>query len=226
MDRVAIKTKAKELIKGNKWYIWKPWIIISLIAFAIAFVGGFLDALLGFMKEETVEVLGVKSTSYTLGPITSILSFVVSIFEAAFMVWYAKFLLDFVHGVKTEFSVKAVFEFFKKHWLLCWAVSLLAGLNITIGFILLIVPGIMATFGLMFYAYVQSEDPTVGVTDVLKKTWALTKGHKMELFVLVLSFIGWEILAGLTFGILYIWLMPYMIVTATLAYESLKGTTN
>ena len=225
MDRVAIKTKAKELIKGNKWYIWKPWIIISLIAFAIAFVGGFLDALLGFMKEETVKVLGVETTSYTLGPITSILSFVVSIFEAAFMVWYAKFLLDFVHGVKTEFSVKAVFEFFKKHWLLCWAVSLLAGLNITIGFILLIVPGIMATFGLMFYAYVQSEDPTVGVTDVLKKTWALTKGHKMELFVLVLSFIGWEILAGLTLGILYIWLMPYMIVTATLAYESLKGTT-
>ena len=225
MDRVAIKTKAKELIKGNKWYIWKPWIIISLIAFAIAFVGGFLDALLGFMKEETVEVLGVKTTSYTLGPITSILSFVVSLFEAAFMVWYAKFLLDFVHGVKTEFSVKAVFEFFKKHWLLCWAVSLLAGLNIAIGFILLIVPGIMATFGLMFYAYVQAEDPTVGVTDVLKKTWALTKGHKMELFVLVLSFIGWEILAGLTLGILYIWLMPYMIVTATLAYESLKGTT-
>ena len=225
MDRVAIKTKAKELIKGNKWYIWKPWIIISLIAFAIAFVGGFLDALLGFMKEETVKVLGVETTSYTLGPITSILSFVVSIFEAAFMVWYAKFLLDFVHGVKTEFSVKAVFEFFKKHWLLCWAVSLLAGLNIAIGFILLIVPGIMATFGLMFYAYVQSEDPTVGVTDVLKKTWALTKGHKMELFVLVLSFIGWEILAGLTLGILYIWLMPYMIVTATLAYESLKGTT-
>ena len=84
----------------------------------------------------------------------------------------------------------------------------------------------MATFGLMFYAYVQAEDPTVGVTDVLKKTWALTKGHKMELFVLVLSFIGWEILAGLTLGILYIWLMPYMIVTATLAYESLKGTTN
>ena len=225
MDRVAIKTKAKELIKGNKWYIWKPWLIVGLIAAAVIFVGAFVDGLLGFVKEETTEILGTKVTQYSMGPFSAVISFVVSIFEASFMVWYAKFLIDFVHGVKTEFSVKAVFEFFKKHWLLCWAVSLLVELNIGLGFILLIVPGIMATFGLMFYAYVQSEDPTLGVTDVLRKAWALTNGHKMELFVLILSFIGWEILAGFTLGILYIWLMPYMIVTATLAYEALKGTT-
>ena len=145
MDRAALKTKAKELIKGNKWYIWKPMIMLTLVAFVIAFIGGFLDGLLGFMKEETVEVLGVKTTSYSLGPITSILSFVLSVFEAAFTVWYAKFLIDFTHGVKTEFSFKAIIEFFKKHWLLCWVVSLLVGLNIGIGFILLIVPGIWRT---------------------------------------------------------------------------------
>ena len=48
----------------------------------------------------------------------------------------------------------------------------------------------------------------------------------MELFILLLSFIGWEIVASLTLGILYIWLMPYMMVTLTLAYEALKGTTD
>lgn len=225
MDRVAIKNKAKEMIKGNKWYLWKPMVIVGLIAFAIAFVGGFVDALLGLMKEETKEIFGMKVTVTTSGPFTGVLSFLASFIEASFTVWYCKYLLDFTHGIKTEFKLSNFIEFFKKHWLICFVTSLLVGLNIAIGTILLIVPGIMAMYGLMLYAFNVAEEPEVGAVDILKKAWALTKGHKMELFVLVLSFIGWEIVAGLTLGILYIWLMPYMMVTITLAYEALKGTT-
>ena len=225
MDRVAIKNKAKEMIKGNKWYLWKPMVIVGLIAFAIAFVGGFVDALLGLMKEETKEIFGMKVTVTTTGPFTSVLSFLASFIEASFTVWYCKYLLDFTHGIKTEFKLSNFIEFFKKHWLICFVTSLLVGLNIAIGTILLIVPGIMATYGLMLYAFNVAEEPEVGAVDILKKAWALTNGHKMELFILLLSFIGWEIVAGLTIGILYIWLMPYMMVTITLAYEALKGTT-
>jgi uncharacterized membrane protein len=225
MDRVAIKNKAKEMIRGNKWYIWKPYLIMMLIALGAVVVGVLIDGLLGFVKEETVEVLGVKTTNYSLGPFSGIISIVASFVEAVFTVWYCKYLLDFVHGVKKEFNLKAFFEYFKKYWVICFVASLLVGLNIIIGTILLIVPGIMATFGLMLYAYTIAEEPELRVTDALRKTWALTNGHKMELFILVLSFIGWEIVAGFTLGILYIWLIPYMMVTVTLAYESLKGTT-
>ena len=225
MDRVAIKNKAKEMIRGNKWYIWKPYLIMMLIALGAVVVGALIDGLLGFIKEETVEVLGVKTTNYSLGPFSGIISIAASFVEAVFTVWYCKYLLDFVHGVKKEFNLKAFFEYFKKYWVICFVASLLVGLNIIIGTILLIVPGIMATFGLMLYAYTIAEEPELRVTDALRKTWALTNGHKMELFILVLSFIGWEIVAGFTLGILYIWLIPYMMVTVTLAYESLKGTT-
>lgn len=226
MDRVAIKTKAKEMIRGNKWYLWKPLVIVGLIVFVIAAIGVGLDAALGFMKAETTEVIGgIKTTHYSMGPFMAVLSIIDGFIEAAFTVWYCKFLLDFVRGTKTEFKLASVIEFIKKYWLICFAASLLVGLNVAIGYILLIVPGIMATFGLMLYAYVIADDPTLRVTDILRKTWEMTKGHKMELFILLLSFIGWEFLAGLTFGILYIWLMPYMAVTLTLAYESLKGTT-
>ena len=83
----------------------------------------------------------------------------------------------------------------------------------------------MAAIGLMLYAFVVAEEPTLRVTDVLKKAWAITNGHKMDLFVLCLSFIGWNIVAGFTLGILYIWLIAYILVTITLAYETLKGTT-
>ena len=225
MDRVAIKTKAKELIKGNKWYIWKPYVIVSLVLFAIVLVSAGIDYALGFVKTETVKVMGIETTNTSLGPISGIVSMVASFIEAVFTVWYYKYILDFVHGNKYEFKFNEFFEYFKKHWVICFATSLLVGLNVIIGFILLIVPGIMAAIGLMLYAFVVAEEPTLRVTDVLKKAWAITNGHKMDLFVLCLSFIGWNIVAGFTLGILYIWLIPYILVTITLAYETLKGTT-
>ncbi len=225
MDRVGLKNKAKELIRGNKWYIWKPYLIMMLVVFAAAFVGGFIDGLLGLIQKETVTVLGVETTNYSVGPFTGIISTAAGLIETVFTVWYCKYLMDFTHGIKREFNFKEFFEYFKNHLVICFATGILAGLNIIIGFILLIVPGIMATFGLMLYAYTIAEEPELRVTDALRKTWALTNGHKMELFILVLSFIGWEIVAGFTLGILYIWLIPYMMVTVTLAYESLKGTT-
>lgn len=225
MDRVAIKNKAKEMIRGNKWYIWKPYLIVMLILGVVAGCGIAIDSLLGLVKESTTEMFGTKVTIQTTGPFTSILSFVSSFASATFTVWYSKYLLDFTRGIKNEFKLSNFFEFLKKHWVICFVSSLLVGLNVAIGFILLIVPGIMASFGLMLYSYVIAEEPTLRVTDALRKAWAVTNGHKMELFILTLSFIGWEIVAGLTLGILYIWLMPYMMVTITLAYEALKGTT-
>lgn len=225
MDRVAIKNKAKEMIRGNKWYIWKPVVIITLLAFVLTACGVAIDALLGLVKETTTEIMGNKVTLQTTGPFTSIISFIASLLEATFTVWYSKYLLDFTRGVKNEFKLGNYFEFLKKHWVICFVASLLVGLNIAIGFVLLIIPGIMATYGLMLYSYVIAEEPTLRVTDALRKAWELTKGHKMELFILMLSFIGWEFVAGLTLGILYIWLMPYMMVTITLTYETLKGTT-
>ncbi|KUH45897.1 hypothetical protein M2E15_3170 [Bacillus mycoides] len=36
------------------------------------------------------------------------------------------------------------------------------------------------------------------------------KGHKLDLFLLWLSFIGWAILAILTLGIGFLWLSPYV----------------
>ena len=56
----------------------------------------------------------------------------------------------------------------------------------------------------------------------MKESWNLTKGYKMDLFIFGLSFIGWAILAPFSLGLLYIWLMPYMIIATTLLYEELK----
>jgi uncharacterized membrane protein len=50
----------------------------------------------------------------------------------------------------------------------------------------------------------------------------ITKGYKKDLFILDLSFIGWILLAFVTFGIALLWITPYMSLTKINAYDFLK----
>lgn len=47
-------------------------------------------------------------------------------------------------------------------------------------------------------------------------------GHKWELFVLQLSFIGWYLLVSITFGIASIYVVPYMSCTVANFYQRIK----
>ena len=220
MNRVELKTKAKEMVKGNKWYLWKPIVMFALCTFVITLIAILLDSAFGLNKTEVVEVVNGIETTSTTGVITDIVSVLVGIVGSVFAVGYAMYVLAFIRGKKLE--MRDIVDFMKKHWLVAFLVSLITGLIIFGCTILLIVPGIIAAVGLMFYQEVCADNPEMRAMEIVKKSWNMTKGHKMDLFVLGLSFIGWGLVASLTFGILYIWLYPYMMVTMTLAYEELK----
>lgn len=218
MNRAELKAKAKEMIKGNKWFIWKPFVIYLLASFVIGFVAGVLDSALGLSKTTIDEFTGVATTSG--GIFTSIAGIVVGICGCALAVGYAMYILSFVRGKKLE--IRDIIDFAKKHWVVAVLTSILVGLIVCAGMILLVVPGIIASIGLYYYQEVCADNPEMKATEIVKKSWNMTKGHKADLFVLMLSFMGWSLLASLTFGILYIWLYPYMLITFTLAYEDLK----
>ena len=220
MNRAEIKKKAKEMIKGNKWYLWKPLLIFGLVFGVLEGAAYGIDSALGLIKTGTIELFGEQINYTSTGIVTSIISFIVGFASAAFYVGYAHFTLSFVRGKKLE--LKDILEFMKKHWAPAFVIGLLTGLCIIAGLILLIIPGIIVSIGLMYYREVCADNIKMPPVDMLKKSWAITKGHKMELFVMGLSFCGWIILAPLTLGILYIWLIPYMIVAFTLAYEKIK----
>ena len=101
--------------------------------------------------------------------------------------------------------------------------ELIAYLAIGIGFLLLIVPGIILGCGLVMTSFVLEDDPNIAYLDALKKSWAMTKGHKADLFWLFISFIGWIILCCLTLGIGLLFLYPYMQSALAHAYEDLKA---
>ena len=213
MNRVELKAKAKEMIRGNKWFLWKPMVIFAVISCIITAIAFAIDG-----KTTVDEVTGL--TQMSGGAIFSLITSLVGIAGSIFSVGYAMYALSFVRGNKLEIS--DILDFCKKHWLVALLTSLLTGLIVLAGMIILVVPGIIASIGLMFYQEVCADNPEMRARDIVKKSWNMTKGHKGELFVLALSFIGWGILACLTLGILYIWLYPYMLITMILAYEELK----
>ena len=70
--------------------------------------------------------------------------------------------------------------------------------------------------------FILAEDFSVGVIKCLKISAKMMKGHKFDLFILELSFIGWFIACIFTFGVELLWYMPYYQMTLTNFYLELK----
>ena len=99
--------------------------------------------------------------------------------------------------------------------------QILYGIRVSIGTILLIVPGIIISFMFCMGPIIFAENPEVNFMDAFKKSKDIMNGHKMKLFLLDLSFIGWGILCLLSLGIGFLFLSPYMECTHASFYEDL-----
>ena len=69
--------------------------------------------------------------------------------------------------------------------------------------------------------YLMADDQELGGIDGLKKSMEMMRGHRMQLFLLDLSMIGWGILCLLTLGIGYLFLAPYMRTSHAEFYQQL-----
>ncbi|MBE0601208.1 MAG: DUF975 family protein [Firmicutes bacterium] len=90
--------------------------------------------------------------------------------------------------------------------------------------LLLIVPGIVKAIAYSMTPYILAEQDDVSAQDAIKVSMEMTDGHKMEIFVMGLSFIGWWLLSALTFGILaFFFTGPYTATSFAGLYEELKA---
>ena len=89
--------------------------------------------------------------------------------------------------------------------------------------LLFVIPGIIKGYEYRMVPYLLSENPNMSKDEAFAESKRLMDGQKWETFVLDLSFIGWYILGGLTFGILNIFFVtPYQQATNAALYEHLK----
>ena len=96
----------------------------------------------------------------------------------------------------------------------------------SIGMFFLVVPGIIISMGFGMTFFIMAEQPGISGVDALKTSWNMMKGHKWDYFCLNLRFIGWGLLAILTFGIGMLWLTPYVTTAGMNFYRDLRYNVN
>lgn len=128
--------------------------------------------------------------------------------------------LNMTAGCNPEIS--DLFSQFNRFWD-AFKVTFLVGLFTSLWSMLFVIPGIIKAYSYSQAMYIMAENPGMGALEAIDRSKAMMNGHKMEYFILQLSFIGWHLLGGITLGIAYIWIIPYISATAANFYNSLKG---
>lgn len=88
--------------------------------------------------------------------------------------------------------------------------------------LLLVIPGIVKSYSYYMMAYILTDHPEMGWKEAIAESKRMMNGYKWKLFVLHLSFLGWIILSCFTFGILLIYVIPYMQQAEANFYRMLK----
>lgn len=161
-------------------------------------------ALLDMSTEEIMTMAGLTS-SITL--YSTFFSILVSLFMT---VLYGGFYL-YCMGIRQgrEMPVSTLMDGLSLAGKLIWC-SILSAIKVFLWSLLFVIPGIVATYRYRFATYNLLADPSLSVGEAIRLSCEQTRGMKWDLFVLDLSFIGWNILSSLTMGLLNIWLLPYM----------------
>lgn len=197
MDFREIKKEAWEISNKNKWNIWKPTLIIALIS---GIAGAIVSAIFG--DESTVGQLLSAIVEIALIPAT---------------VGLIKYMLNLVRGEK--YSIDNLKEFYSIAGI-CIALSLIIAFFVTVGFLLLIIPGIIIALNYTFVFYLLADNNKLEIKECMSKSKELIKGYRLDYCLFSLSFIGWILLCILIVPI--IWVVPYITTAETLYYDKLR----
>ncbi len=88
--------------------------------------------------------------------------------------------------------------------------------------LLFVIPGIIAALRYSMAFFIIADDEDCGPLEAIGRSKVMMKGNKWKFFCLHWRFIGWYLLASLTGGIAYLWLIPYMQTSFAKFYEDVK----
>ncbi|XZJ40554.1 DUF975 family protein [Clostridium perfringens] len=209
VTRAETKTKAKDLLRGSASNILSSkrfWVVLLA-----GIIIGICTSLGSYLKYKYDSDLANLLFSVILIPMLSL--GMVGILKGIYEEQIAEFSRLF-EVFKSGANYKVIL------------INLLYGLIMIVGYLLLIVPGVIWTFKYTQVNNIFREDPNQGIWECFQKSGALMKGHKFEYFVLQLSFILWGLLCVVTFGLAMIYVVPYVQMTNYVYYKELMEENN
>lgn len=208
---------ARENLEGN----WKKSIGIGFMAALLgAVVAG--SAIGGSIKldAEVLErlpgfVLAILSAWASVAGVIGLAQFIIG---GTVQLGYTQILLKQYHRQDFSFDeLFSQFDRFKQGFLQ----SFLRNLYIVLWSLLFVIPGIVKSFSYAMTPFIMADHPEMTAKEAIAASKEMMDGHKGDLFILGLTFFGWHLLAGLTLGIGYLWLNPYMNAAYAAFYRDL-----
>lgn len=194
-----IRQEAKQRMSGN-WGIGIVFILVS---------GLILSA---------VSSVNIVSDIYLTG-ISSLLSIFVAI---PLGVGICSAFLTFVRG--SELKLEGMFSAFNAQlYLRSVTLGILTYIYTFLWSLLLIVPGIIKSLSYSQAPYILVDNPTMSGEEAICESMKMMHGHKMDLFLIYLGFIGLSILSALLLCIPMLWLYPYYMTVFAKFYDELKA---
>ena len=139
-----------------------------------------------------------------------------------FMTWllYAGFVVFVLRMIRQQRnSLWNLMDGFQ-NFLKIIGLNILTGIFVALWSLLFVIPGIIAAYRYRQALYLLLDHPEMGVLECIRESKRLMRGHKAELFILDLSFIGWALLSIIPFVSVYT--LPYTESTYALYYSMLR----
>ncbi len=234
MDRSLLKRRAREVISSSNPRVILVGLVYLLLCAVVELLSSnvlsvniseseamnYLNYFMNGNYDYALKYIDSMKPPASAYAINALLILVMSVVSAGFVL----FLLNTIRGRSPSYgNLLDGFGFFFRIIL----INALAALFIWLWSLLLIVPGVIAYYRYSQAIYILLDDPTKSPLRCLRESKELMRGHKGELFVLDLSFLGWyllRIVPMLGFAS-RIWSVPYIATTKALFYERLRGNT-
>ena len=181
---------------------WIFLLVVVLLANFISFAPGF------FLQWVSDDLFWVKW----------IVNIVFWVLGTVFTIGQFRVLLMFLAEKKPEYA-----DLFREGKLLLsyWVGSLLYGLVVFVGFILLIVPGIILATRLQFWTYVM-VNKQCGPVAALKESWRITRGSLINIILFNLLSVAVVFLGILALGVGVLVAIPVTLLATTFVYGKLQ----
>ena len=208
-----LKNAALTALKGK----WAPSVLATLVILASMIVPIVLAVCLEIALDPNLE-----SESASVWSTLALYVFMFLLYYPLSMVGYYNAFKDLLRDDEGK-VVSNMFTGTFKTYPRALGLSLLYMIFVFLWTLLLYIPGLIKALAYMMAPYILKDHPELSPNQALNLSIKMMKGHKFDLFCLILSFIGWSFLAMFTMGIGYLWLAPYIATTIAAFYEDVKA---
>lgn len=200
----GIREQARQKLHGN-------WTWSALLELVWAFVMGFGLFFVWLLKDTP----GWQQGCYSVYEAFLVLT--IGLWAAGKITFYRHVYRGEENHVMDMFS-----GFTKKNRFSLWLAGLSVEAYTLLWTCLLVVPGIIKSYSYALTEYLMIDDPTLTSQQAIHQSEHLMKGHKWELFVLDLTFLGWDILGLVSGGIGLLWVNAYHEESRYVFYRYIK----